>query len=87
MDIKKVGVLGCGLMGSGIAQVAATAGFDVTVLEVEQKYLDKGFAGIEKSLAKFAEKGALKETLPVLLGAVWLRVEAKFQRTFVTLRS
>ena len=62
MEIKKVGVLGCGLMGSGIAQVAATAGFDVTVLEVEQKYLDKGFAGIEKSLAKFAEKGALKET-------------------------
>src|SRR5246500_5175391 len=62
MEIKKVGVLGCGLMGSGIAQVAATAGFEVTVLEVEQKFLDKGFAGIEKSLAKFAEKGTLKET-------------------------
>jgi 3-hydroxybutyryl-CoA dehydrogenase len=61
MEIKKVGVLGCGLMGSGIAQVSATAGCDVTVLEVEQKFLDKGFAGIEKSLAKFAEKGALKE--------------------------
>jgi 3-hydroxybutyryl-CoA dehydrogenase len=43
-------------MGSGIAQVCATAGFDVTVLEVEQKYLDKGFAGIEKSLGKFAER-------------------------------
>src|SRR3989454_6109991 len=56
MNIKKVGVLGCGLMGSGIAQVAATAGFDVTVLEVEQKYLDKGFAGIDKSLAKFVER-------------------------------
>jgi len=56
MKIKKVGVLGCGLMGSGIAQVAAMSGFDVTVLEVEQKYLDKGFAGIEKSLAKFAER-------------------------------
>jgi 3-hydroxybutyryl-CoA dehydrogenase len=56
MEIKKVGVLGCGLMGSGIAQVAAMAGFDVTVLEVEQKFLDKGFAGIDKSLAKFAEK-------------------------------
>jgi len=56
MEIKKVGVLGCGLMGSGIAQVAAMAGFEVTVLEVEQKYLDKGFAGIEKSLAKFAER-------------------------------
>jgi 3-hydroxybutyryl-CoA dehydrogenase len=61
MNIRKVGVLGCGLMGSGIAQVAATAGFDVAVLEVEQKFLDKGFAGIEKSLAKFAEKGTLKE--------------------------
>jgi 3-hydroxybutyryl-CoA dehydrogenase len=62
MEIRKVGVLGCGLMGSGIAQVAATAGFDVTVLEVEQKFLDKGFAGIDKSLAKFAEKGTLSET-------------------------
>ena len=56
MEIRKVGVLGCGLMGSGIAQVSAMAGFDVTVLEVEQKFLDKGFAGIEKSLAKFAER-------------------------------
>src|SRR5712691_4787068 len=56
MEVKKVGVLGCGLMGSGIAQVSATAGLDVTVLEVEQKFLDKGFAGIEKSLAKFTER-------------------------------
>src|SRR6202158_2685488 len=56
MEIKKGGVLGCGLMGSGIAQVCATAGFDVTVLEVEQKFLDKGFVGIDKSLAKFAER-------------------------------
>jgi 3-hydroxybutyryl-CoA dehydrogenase len=46
-------------MGSGIAQVTATAGFDVTVLEVEQKFIDKGFAGIEKSLSKFAEKGTI----------------------------
>jgi len=59
MDMRKVGVLGCGLMGSGIAQVTATAGFDVTVLEVEQKFIDKGFAGIEKSLGKFAEKGTI----------------------------
>ncbi len=56
MEIKRIGVLGCGLMGSGIAQVCATAGFEVAVLEVEQKYLDKGFTGIEKSLAKFAER-------------------------------
>ncbi|HEY1262777.1 MAG TPA: 3-hydroxyacyl-CoA dehydrogenase NAD-binding domain-containing protein, partial [Terriglobales bacterium] len=61
MEIRKVGVLGCGLMGSGIAQVAVTAGFDVSVLEVDQKFIDKGFAGIEKSLAKFAEKGTIKE--------------------------
>lgn len=43
-------------MGSGIAQVCAMAGLDVTVLEVEQRFLDKGFGGIEKSLAKFAER-------------------------------
>jgi 3-hydroxybutyryl-CoA dehydrogenase len=46
-------------MGSGIAQVTATAGFDIIVLEVEQKFIDKGFAGIEKSLGKFAEKGTI----------------------------
>src|SRR4051795_10425861 len=56
MAIKKVGVLGCGLMGSGIAQVCATAGFDVVVLEADQKFIDKGFSGIDKSLARFAEK-------------------------------
>lgn len=56
MEIKKVGVLGCGLMGSGIAQVAAMAGYNVVVVDAEQKAIDKGFAGIEKSLAKFAEK-------------------------------
>ncbi|MCM2315790.1 MAG: 3-hydroxybutyryl-CoA dehydrogenase [Thermoanaerobaculia bacterium] len=57
--IQKVGVLGCGLMGSGIAQIAAQAGFQTVVLEVEQKYLDKGFAGIDKSLGKFVEKGKM----------------------------
>ena len=60
MHIKKVGVLGCGLMGSGIAQVAATAGLDVVVLETEQRFLDKGFAGIEKSLSRLVERGPQK---------------------------
>jgi 3-hydroxybutyryl-CoA dehydrogenase len=60
MDINKVGVLGCGLMGSGIAQVAATAGLDVVILEQEQKFLDKGFAGIEKSLSRLVERGPAK---------------------------
>ena len=59
MEIKKVGVLGCGLMGSGIAQVAATAGFQTVVREVSDDLIAKGFSGIEKSLAKFAEKGAI----------------------------
>jgi 3-hydroxybutyryl-CoA dehydrogenase len=68
MKIRNVGVLGCGLMGSGIAQVCATAGLDVTVLEVEQRFLDKGFAGMEKSLAKLAEKDKLKEP-PESIGA------------------
>ena len=68
MAIKKVGVLGCGLMGSGIAQVAATAGYNVISLEAEQRFIDKGFAGIEKSLAKFAEKGKLKEAPDVIRG-------------------
>jgi 3-hydroxybutyryl-CoA dehydrogenase len=62
MEIKKVGVLGCGLMGSGIAQVSATAAFDVTVLDVEQKYIEKGFVAIRKSLDKLAAKGAVAES-------------------------
>jgi 3-hydroxybutyryl-CoA dehydrogenase len=59
MEIKKVGVLGCGLMGSGIAQVAASAGFDTVVKEVSEQLIEKGFSGIDKSLAKFAEKGTI----------------------------
>src|SRR5919108_3309389 len=59
MEIRKVGVLGCGLMGSGIAQVAATAGFETVVKEVSDDLIAKGFAGIDKSLGKFAEKGTI----------------------------
>ena len=73
MEIKKVGVLGCGLMGSGIAQVAASAGFETIVREVSDDLITRGFVGIEKSLAKFAEKGAItaaqqKETRDRLFG-------------------
>ena len=58
-EIKRVGVLGCGLMGSGIAQVAATAGYETLVRDVSQQVWDKARAGIERSLAKFVEKGKL----------------------------
>ena len=73
MEIKKVGVLGCGLMGSGIAQTAAMAGFEVTVREVSEEFLQKGFASIEKSLERFADKGTItpeqqKETRDRLFG-------------------
>ena len=59
MEIRKVGVLGCGLMGAGIAQVSATAGFETVVKEVSDEFITKGFGGIEKSLARFAEKGTI----------------------------
>jgi 3-hydroxybutyryl-CoA dehydrogenase len=59
MEIRKVGVLGCGLMGAGIAQVSASAGFETVVKEVSDEFITKGFAGIEKSLGKFAEKGTI----------------------------
>jgi 3-hydroxybutyryl-CoA dehydrogenase len=57
MDIKTVGVLGCGLMGSGIAQVCAAAGYKTIVREVEEPFLKKGMARIEKFLADGVEKG------------------------------
>ena len=73
MAIQKVGVLGCGLMGSGIAQVSATAGYPTVVKEVADDFLKKGIGAIEKSLAKFVEKGTLtpekrSETLGRLKG-------------------
>ncbi len=58
-EIRRVGVLGCGLMGSGIAQVAAAAGHETIVRDVSQQIWDRARGGIEKSLAKFVEKGKL----------------------------
>jgi len=59
MAIEKIGVVGCGLMGSGIAQTAAQAGFQVTVREVSTQFIDKGFANIDKSLARLVQRGTL----------------------------
>jgi 3-hydroxybutyryl-CoA dehydrogenase len=61
MAIQKVGVVGCGLMGSGIAQVCAQAGFPTVVREVSVELVDKGLKGIERNLARLAEKGAITE--------------------------
>jgi 3-hydroxybutyryl-CoA dehydrogenase len=61
MAIQKVGVVGCGLMGAGIAQVCAASGFSTLVREVTPELLDKGIKGIEKNLARVVEKGTITE--------------------------
>ena len=61
MEIAKVGVVGCGLMGHGIAQICAQAGWDVVVREADQGALDKGLGKIEKQLGKAVEKGKLEQ--------------------------
>ena len=61
MAIQKVGVVGCGLMGSGIAQVCAAAGFLTLVREVSVELVDKGLKGIDKNLSRLVEKGTISE--------------------------
>jgi 3-hydroxybutyryl-CoA dehydrogenase len=58
-EIKRVGVLGCGLMGSGIAQVAAAAGYETIVREVSDDVCQRGIGGIGKQLGKSVDKGKL----------------------------
>lgn len=60
-DIKKVGVVGCGLMGRGIAQICAAAGYETVVREVAQEPLDKGLGAVKKGLDRLIEKGKLDE--------------------------
>jgi len=59
--IKKVGVIGCGLMGSGIAQVSAQAGFPTTVVEANQELLDRGLGGIKRTLEALVARAKLDE--------------------------
>jgi 3-hydroxybutyryl-CoA dehydrogenase len=61
MEIKKVGVVGCGLMGSGIAEVCARAGYSVIVREINEDFLQKGLARIQKSLTTAATKGKITQ--------------------------
>ncbi|HEU4452744.1 MAG TPA: 3-hydroxybutyryl-CoA dehydrogenase [Longimicrobium sp.] len=68
-EIKRVGVLGCGLMGSGIAQVCAAAGYDTIVREVSDELCERGIGGIGKQLGKSVEKGKMTaEDRDALLG-------------------
>lgn len=59
MRIERVGVLGCGLMGSGIAEICAKSGMDAVVREVNDEFLEKGMGRIEKSLGRAVDKGKL----------------------------
>ena len=60
MEIKRIGVIGAGLMGGGIAQVAAQSGFQVNLMDVEERFLTKGIATIEKNLKRQVDKGVLQ---------------------------
>jgi 3-hydroxybutyryl-CoA dehydrogenase len=59
MQIRQVGVIGCGLMGSGIAQVIATAGYPTIVVEASQELSERGIRGLEQRLDRLVEKGSL----------------------------
>nr|WP_222435710.1 3-hydroxybutyryl-CoA dehydrogenase [Fluviispira vulneris] len=68
--IKTIGVTGAGQMGSGIAQVAAQAGYQVLLCDVNKEGLQKAISNIEKSLSKLFEKGKIDEHPPVILGRI-----------------
>lgn len=70
MEIKKISVIGAGLMGSGISQVCAQAGYRVSIQDVEQRFLDKAMNSIEWSVGKFVEKGRLKESKETILSRI-----------------
>jgi 3-hydroxybutyryl-CoA dehydrogenase len=78
MEIKKVCVLGAGLMGNGIAQVCAQAGYEVTMRDIEQRFVDGGMNTIRKNLGRDAEKGKItKEQMDAILGRIKPTVDLK----------
>ena len=71
MEIKKVGVIGCGQMGGGIVQTCAQAGFDVKVTEVNEAFLEKGMNNIKSILGRNVEKGRMtREEMDAVLGRI-----------------
>ncbi|MEN9810025.1 MAG: hypothetical protein RLZZ488_1592 [Pseudomonadota bacterium] len=76
-QIKRVGVVGAGQMGNGIAQVLAQSGFSVTLMDVSEASLKKAMGSIEKSLAKLFEKGKLPEHPPMILGRIKCTTQLK----------
>lgn len=70
MDIKKIGVVGSGTMGGGIAQAAAASGFAVVLNDIGEDYLERAVKKIEKSLSKLEEKGKIEEDRGTILGRI-----------------
>ena len=76
MSIEKIGVLGCGLMGAGIAQVCAQSGLQTVVREIDQKFIDNGFGIIEKNVQKAVEKGKISKQDK---DAMWNRLQGTLE--------
>jgi len=76
MGIGKIGVLGCGLMGAGIAQVCAQSGLETVVREIDQKFIDKGFGIIEKNVKRAMEKGKMSKEGR---DAMWKRLQGTLE--------
>jgi len=70
MDIKRIGIVGSGTMGGGIAQVAATTGFEIVVCDTGEDLLETAVTKIGKSLVKLAEKGKIEEDPETILGRI-----------------
>lgn len=70
MDIKKIGIIGAGTMGTGITQVAATSGFEVILNDVGEDYIQRSLKIIEKSLTKLIEKDKIKEEKKAILARI-----------------
>ena len=70
MDMKNIGVVGAGTMGTGIAQVAATSGLTVVLHDVEDDFLKRSLAIMDKSLSKLKERGKIEEDKEAILGRI-----------------
>ncbi len=78
MKIKKIAVLGAGLMGAGIAQIAAQAGFDVSIRDMEDRFVENGMAAIKNNLDRAVSKGKLdKEEAQKVMGRIRGTIDLK----------
>lgn len=75
MEIKKIGIVGAGTMGHGIAQVAGTTGFEVILQDISQEQLNRALKSVEKSLDKLIEKGKIGEAKETILGRLKMTTE------------